>query len=219
MSSSLSELEIEAARQLMLLCRDDLNRIHHHENTVNKKMINNKLRERSIKRDGEAEAGDDYKPSEAVLSTMIDEDDDEEYGSCLNLMKTRKRRFRSVDSIYSLTKPLMVPNYKKNNKFYLDKLKPVPRFGKIFLELGKGSQLKPTILSWAVERVGGTRILSSAAVCWDLVSALSQEAASSQSTFEKQDPKSNLAVVHLLITFNTNVTTYYAWLTSVLKER
>lgn len=114
MSLSLSELEIQAARQLMLLCRDDLNRIHHHE--MNKKMINNKLRERSIKRDGEAEAGDDYKPSEAVLSTMIDEDDDEEYGSCLNLMKTRKRRFRSVDSIYSLTKPLMVPNYKKNNK-------------------------------------------------------------------------------------------------------
>lgn len=116
MSLSLSDLEIEAARQLMLLCRDDLNRIHHHENTVNKKLINNKLRERSITRDGEAEAGDDYKPSEAVLSTMIDEDDDEEYGSCLNLMKTRKRRFRSVDSIYSLTKPLMVPNYKKNNK-------------------------------------------------------------------------------------------------------
>lgn len=109
---SLSELEIEAARQLMLLCRDDLNRTHHHENIVSKK-ANNKLIERSIKSDGEEEDGDDYKPSEAVLSTMIDENDDEEYGSCLNLMKVRKRRFRSVDSIYSLTKPLLMPNYEK----------------------------------------------------------------------------------------------------------
>ncbi|KAJ4716982.1 hypothetical protein OWV82_011922 [Melia azedarach] len=102
MSFSVSELEIEAAAWQLIQLRRDLHKIHHKNNELSSSAVVDEY----------------YKPSDEVLSTAIDEEEeeeDDEYGQLM--MKTsRKRKFRTVTSIYSLTKPLMMASINAKSK-------------------------------------------------------------------------------------------------------
>lgn len=89
---SFSAMEIEAVRQLVKLWK-------YKNNNVNKNVVRDMMMRKQ-----EQEEEDQRK---RVLATMIEEEEEEE--ECL---KTKKRRFRSIDSIYRITKPLaVVSNY------------------------------------------------------------------------------------------------------------
>lgn len=88
---SFSAMEIEAVRQLVKLWK-------YKNNNVNINVVRDMMMRKQ-----EQEEEDQRK---RVLATMIEEEEEEE---CL---KTKKRRFRSIDSIYRITKPLaVVSNY------------------------------------------------------------------------------------------------------------
>lgn len=93
---SFSAMEIEAVRQLVKLWK-------YKNNNVNINVVRDMMMRKQ-----EQEEEDQRK---RVLATMIEEEEDEEEEEeeCL---KTKKRRFRSIDSIYRITKPLaVVSNY------------------------------------------------------------------------------------------------------------
>ncbi|XP_015389935.2 uncharacterized protein LOC107178828 [Citrus sinensis] len=90
-----SELEIEAARQLIQLCMDlDLD--------LQKKTSNCKLQERRHESDADDDLSSCTVVDEGLMSTMVDDDHE------CSMKSRKKRRFRSIDSIYSLTNPLPV---------------------------------------------------------------------------------------------------------------
>ncbi|KAJ4716983.1 hypothetical protein OWV82_011923 [Melia azedarach] len=99
-TSFFSEMEIEAAQQLIQLCKD-----LQYKNGVTKA---SRADQNAGKRDVEDE---DYAPSDELLSTTAK---DEEMAT--NLRKKRFR-FRTVDSIYSLTEPLVMVSGRKKNKY------------------------------------------------------------------------------------------------------
>ncbi|KAJ4716981.1 hypothetical protein OWV82_011921 [Melia azedarach] len=91
MSVSVSaEMEIEAAAWQLIQLRRDVHKIHHKNNELSPSAIVDEY----------------YKPTDEVLSTAIDEEEEDEYGQ-LMIKTSRKRKFRTVDSIYRLTKPLI----------------------------------------------------------------------------------------------------------------
>lgn len=98
-TSFFSELEIEAAQQLIQLCKD-----LQYKNRFTKA---SKADQNAGKRDVEDE---DYAPSDELLTTAKDEE------MVTNLRK-RRFRFRTVDSIYSLTEPLVMVSGRKKNKY------------------------------------------------------------------------------------------------------
>ncbi|EOY05118.1 Uncharacterized protein TCM_020206 [Theobroma cacao] len=95
-SWSFSEMEMDVARQLMQLC----------------KVRNNTGNNKGTERKNEEKEENESNRSEITSSTVtidqypLEEEEDEH-------LQPRKRRYKSIDSLYRSTKPLSIQNAKK----------------------------------------------------------------------------------------------------------
>ncbi|XVF65368.1 hypothetical protein PTKIN_Ptkin09bG0242800 [Pterospermum kingtungense] len=86
-TSSFSDMEIDVARQLMQLCQQ-----YYEDKRVTEETDENKPRRESLKK---------------LDHPLEDEEEEEEH------LQPRKRRFKSIDFLYSSTRPLIFQTVKK----------------------------------------------------------------------------------------------------------
>ncbi|XWS13327.1 hypothetical protein CRYUN_Cryun36dG0028100 [Craigia yunnanensis] len=86
---SFSDMEMDVARQLMQLCQEYFG-------------------DKRVAEERKEEETDESNPRESLKKDHpLEEEEEDEH------LQPRKRRFKSIDFIYSSTKPLIIPNVKK----------------------------------------------------------------------------------------------------------
>ncbi|OMP09208.1 hypothetical protein COLO4_05701 [Corchorus olitorius] len=103
-TSSFSKLEMDVARQLMLLCQE-----YNH-------FCNDKAGDESNQLEKKEESESNRSQSESLVSTLSSDQYPFEMEDEEENLQPRKRRFKSIDLLYSSTKPLSIHHNTKEMK-------------------------------------------------------------------------------------------------------